>query len=807
MKQSRSKVFSALLSVGIIVSSIGVPTYAGAKKDFIPKVSAIDSYENPSFVIGELSEKSGESPEKIVQKNYGKKLKGSGDLKQKSFKQTKKFKNSMGRTVISTTQTFNGVRVYGTDQNFHINDDGVIECVAGCKVEDIENKVVSKSFSVKYSQEDVLNAVEKDLGFKPNYETTPQPEIILYPVGGKYQYVYEVEVKASSPYYTSCTYYIDAGNLSIIKVNSNICSAEQPVDGSGIGQLNISKPLKMVRDDSGTYLLKNTYENFGTYYADQSLRGVAYLNLFTGTDNSFDSGINYEKNAVDAHSNVTKAAKFFNSAPFYRNGNDDLGSYTYVGVITTGGAPSPDAYGDVNHLSFNTALGSAGVSTSCCLDIVVHEYVHGILNSEGMQYVEREERAIHEGVSDVFGVLGEYFITNEGSTDDWYMGEDLGQFLRDCANPTINDYSDYNAYLSNTDYDPHLAGGVITKAASLMAMGGTHNGVTVSSIGYNKLARIFYNVINDGYLTSNMSFKQFANYAIQSAYLLYGINSQAYQSTRDAFVAVGLFGAPPTYLRLVYVSNMTVQLLWNATPGSRVGVYRKGAGTKDEPEWLTSTTSTTGIGVTTLSGSCDFYVAYVDASDNRISAFSNALNINKPTKSAPTSFAMTYRSGLSVQFSWTGTTGDTFAVYRKISGTNDEFVKVGETTDKQMSVNTLFGKCDFKVAVVSPDGIRLSPFSNVVSVETYLNAPANFTPIDVTTSTVTFSWDEESTANRYAVYRTAYATTEEPVKVAETRDTSLEVYTTTGRYNYQVAIVDLEGNRISSLSNIVTVQK
>jgi Zn-dependent metalloprotease len=134
----------------------------------------------------------------------------------------------MGRTVISTTQTFNGVRVYGTDQNFHINDNGVIECVAGSKVDDIENKVISKSFSAKYSQKDVLNAVEKDLGFKPDYDEAPKPEIILYPVGSKYDYVYEVKVKCVSPYYVSCTYYVNAYNLSIIKVNNNICSVEQP---------------------------------------------------------------------------------------------------------------------------------------------------------------------------------------------------------------------------------------------------------------------------------------------------------------------------------------------------------------------------------------------------------------------------------------------------------------------------------------------------------------------------------------------------------------------------------------------------
>jgi hypothetical protein len=108
-----------------------------------------------------------------------------------------------------------------------------------------------------------------------------------------------------------------------------------------------------------------------------------------------------------------------------------------------------------------------------------------------------------------------------------------------------------------------------------------------------------------------------------------------------------------------------------------------------------------------------FIAAYVDASGNRLSTYSNAINIDKMTKSAPTNFGMTYRSGLSVQFGWSGTTGEKCAIYRKISDTNDEFVKVGETTSNQMSVDSLIGKCDFVAAIVSSDGIRLSPFSNV----------------------------------------------------------------------------------------------
>ncbi len=808
MELSRRKVCSVLLSVGIIASSIGASAYAEEKKDYISKGASI---ETPSFVIGELSEKSGESPEKIVEKNYGKELKGSGSLEQKSFKQIRKFKNSMGRTVISTTQTFNGVRVYGTDQNFHINDDGVIECVAGSRVEDIESKVISKNFSAKYSQKDVLNAVEKYLGFKPDYKTPPQPEIILYPVSGKYNYVYEVNVEAFSPCYISCTYYIDAGSLSVINVNNHIRSVQGdiPVVGSGIGQFNYSRELQIVQNN-GLYYLRNANENLVTSTAtvDRYNSNPVFGAVFSEPDSNFnsDNSTNYQNDAVDAHANVTKVSSFFRNAPFYRNGNDGNGNEVKVAIITNSSAYTPSAYSDINYIGFNTFQGPNGKSTSCCVDITAHEFTHGILRSEGMLGYQNETLALSEGVADVFGVLGEYFITNDGSTDDWLMGEDIynGGCIRDCANPEITNYSDYLAL----QYPTSIQGaGIITKAASLMAMGGTHNGVTVSAIGYGKLARIFYNAINDGYITNDTSLKQFANYAVQVANLLYGGNSQAYRNVKDAFTAVGLLSAPPPSFRLIYVSGMNVQLAWDTTSGSRVGVYRKGAGTNGEPVLIDNTTSTTGLLVSTLSGSCDFYAAYVDASGNRLSTYSNAINIDKMTKSAPTNFGMTYRSGLSVQFGWSGTTGEKCAIYRKISDTNDEFVKVGETTSNQMSVDSLIGKCDFVAAIVSSDGIRLSPFSNVYSVETYLSAPANFNVTDGTTSTVTFFWNAAAAANRYAVYRTPYGTNEAPVKVAETKNTSMVVYTTTGRYNYQAAIVDLEGNRISSFSSIVTVQK
>ncbi|NLD50103.1 MAG: hypothetical protein GX660_23415 [Clostridiaceae bacterium] len=865
MKLSKRKICSVILSISIIAATIAIPAYGDANKNFVPQMTAIDGNENQSFAIGELSEESGETPEKIVERNYNKKLVGSDDKKQKGFKIVKKSKNSMGRTVISTVQTFNGFSVYGTDQNYHVNNAGVIECIAGSNVDDIENKVISMNFSAKYSQEDVLKAIENHLGFAPDYEVTPKPEIILYPISGKYHYVYEVEVEASSPRYISCTYYFDANDLSVMSANGHIHSIndnEIPVQGSGVGQSGVEKDLKMVYNTTdGKYYLKNTVDNFKTSYGWSGWlkpdieREISQFNPaptiiapFSYTDDKFDSGddeainnedwnVIYQRAAVDAHSNVTKIINFFKNAPFYRNRqadndaenidevyvieqNEETNENIKMHVLISTNEPTglgsslghPTAWGSKNYLGIHCHPGENGKIISACLDVLAHEYTHGILEFEGLTGLQPETRAVHEGVGDVFGILAEYFITNDYSVQENGLDETISGliaediyftgYLRDAFDPEIKTYAAYDAKENATQND---GGGLISRASGLMALGGEN----VNAIEYGKIAHIFYNAINDGYLTQETNLKQFANYVVQSARLLYGANSQECKSTKDAFFAVGLLDTPPTNFTCTNFDDITVNLAWNGETGKNVGVYRKSAGTTDEPYLFHTTSSTTGFTFNTLYGSMEYYIAYIDQSDIRTSAYSNAVNIERLTKNAPTNFRITNRSCLDIQFSWSGTTGEKFAVYRKISDTNDEFVKVGETTNKQITVDTFLGKCDFKVAVISSDGTRLSPFSNVYSIESYLDAPSNFYKESSTGSTATFSWNQhnDERVGRYAVYRVRPGTLDTPEKIGETKYNSLKVNLASGTYDYMVAIVDINGNRMSRFSNVVIVSK
>jgi Zn-dependent metalloprotease len=825
--KKRNIVLSILLSVAIVASSLA-PAFAAENPEPAAEITSVigsaDSNAVSNFVSGRLTEKSDESPENIVAKYYNKDSVLSAKSKStlfsqatediqlntdKQFKIVKQFKNSTGRTVVQTVQTYKGVPIYGSGKNFHINSDGVIECITGANVENIESKVVAASNQA--SEEEALKAVENDLGFKPEYVEAPQYELVLFPVNDTYVYAYKVSVNYTKPAFGDFIYYIDANNLSVLRILTNTASVEEPVIGSGIGQSGtLIQNLKMVKDDTNTYYLENTEENVSTISSLTFKR-------FSEPDSCFDSGTatNFQQDAVDAQNNTSKVVKFFKDT-FNRNGNDDLGSPYNVYIDEA--ATSFNAYGGINTVRFNVGHAAEnGRSVSCALDAVAHEYTHGILLSEGLTIPVLYDKqcsellSLHEGLSDVFGTLCEYYTSiNEGTYDqtfDWTLAEDSGAVLRDCANPVIDDYSDYLT-VTATNPSPHLGGGVISKAASLIAMGGTHNGVTVTPIGYDKLANIFYKAINDGYFpldTYNMTFRLFAEAAVQVASQVYGISSPEIQTVKDAFAATGVF---TPLLKSFYIYNrsgLAIVFGWdsNGVSADTYAIYRKKTGSPAEPEQVKVTAGTTA-GAETFIGSYDFCFAKVDSSGNKISDYSNVITM-ECYSNAPENFTMSNRSGLIVEFSWTGLSDATYAIYRKATGSSDAYEKVKTTTDSTATADTLMGSYDFCVAQVDSDGYRLSNYSTPITVEAYYNAPENFTMANRSGLKVGFSWTGSPDAT-YAIYRKATGSSDAYEKVKTTTNSTATADTLMGSYDFCVAQVDSNGNRISNFSTPITVE-
>ncbi len=805
MKSAKRILSTVLLSVSLIASSFP-SVYANTENaDNNAKMEAIQSKEViPSFLSGDLTAESEKTPQQIVEQ-YVAQESQKNNLPQIQFKVTEQFVNSVNRTVVKTIQTYNGVPVQNSDRNYFIDTDGVIVYIVGNYVYDVADRVSLAVKPADVTTETILSVIEEDLGFKPVYTEAPKSQLLLYPVDGKYDYIYKVNIKFNNPTFKSYVYYIYASNLSILGKNNQELSLEEPTVGSGMGQSGVKQPLKMVKDNN-VYYLKNTVENLKTM---QELDGT-----YSENDDYFntDTGTNYQKDAVDAHYNMTNVINFFKGAPFYRNGNDDNGSEYTIAIIKDSSNVF-NAFANINNVRIGAGKGPAGKSVAAAVDAMAHEFTHGILSSEGLGdssdgHFEfnpplTDRLSLHEGISDVFGTICEYFLPNEG-TPDWTIGEDTGEIFRDCANPVIDNYAEYQRRILACEEDrtlkypkPHEGGGVITKAASLMALGGTFNNTVVEAIGMDKIANIFYHAINDGYINYDMKYIQFASALLQSAETLYGQNSTEANTVRRALGAVGLD------LRILQSSGTSLIITWLpfGEASSQYGLYRKETGSTAEPELIQTTTNTT-LSFTAVLGSY-YYIAKVDGNGNRISELGNPIT-RFFSHLAPQNFHITNRSGLSIGFGWDGTIGKRYAIYRQAEGSADAPQKCVETTNTTATVDTLYGNYNYYVVQIDNNGEIISSLSNSVLVETLYNAPQNFHITNRSGLQINFAWDGTPGA-RYAIYKVATGTTDLPVKCLETTNTNLTVETLIGNYDFYVAQVDEAGNRISFLSQPITV--
>jgi Zn-dependent metalloprotease len=138
----------------------------------------------------------------------------------------------------------------------------------------------------------------------------------------------------------------------------------------------------------------------------------------------------------------------------------------------------------------------------CADDVVGHELTHGVTQYESDLIYYGQSGAINESFSDIWG---EFVDLTNGSGNDtpavrWEMGEDTNiGAIRDMANPPrfgdpdrLNSPLFYRGTWDNGGV--HINSGVGNKLAYLLTDGGTFNGRTVTGMGIDKVAALFYEV-------------------------------------------------------------------------------------------------------------------------------------------------------------------------------------------------------------------------------------------------------------------------------------------------------------------------
>ncbi len=311
---------------------------------------------------------------------------------------------------------------------------------------------------------------------------------------------------------------------------------------SSPGVLGDTKQFEVTDSGGGTYSLvdKTRAAEIRTYTAatQQNLPGAPCTSTQVG---SWDNVAKGKGAAVDAHFYAGFVYDYYKTK-FGRNGLDGANSP----MISTAhfGINYDNAFWDGTQMAYGDG-GTRFKALSAGLDVVGHEFTHGITTSTSKLVYQGQPGALNEAISDIFSS----FIEHQYKADDrtnWLTGETIGigGAIRDLSNPKSKGQPSHMKEFVNTQQDNggvHINSGIPNNAAYLMTMGGSnpYSKVAVSGkIGWEKAEKLWYE-LETKYLTSRSDFKAAATASVTAAQAL------KYSATdiaviKCAWIAVGV---------------------------------------------------------------------------------------------------------------------------------------------------------------------------------------------------------------------------------------------------------------------------
>jgi thermolysin len=205
-------------------------------------------------------------------------------------------------------------------------------------------------------------------------------------------------------------------------------------------------------------------------------------------------------------------------------------------------------YGDGDGVIFNYTSGG--------LDVVAHEWTHGVIEYSSNLIYQDESGALNEAFCDIMAASIEFYYQPLGTSRDqadWQIAEDVfllpPGYLRSLNNPgAVGDPDHYSRrQFIGTDIDDggvHFNLTIATHAYYLAVAGGRNltSNITVPGIGFNnieRMERIFYRAFVM-LMGPSSTFSDARRATLQAATDLYGPNSNERSQVEQAWTAVGV---------------------------------------------------------------------------------------------------------------------------------------------------------------------------------------------------------------------------------------------------------------------------
>ena len=499
--------------------------------------------------------------------------------------------DDLGQTHARFRQQFRGVPVWGGDVITHVDPEETLLEATDALARGLELNVTPT-----LRAPEVLALVHRRLAPKGGFSVPPTAELVVYPHGDEratgFTLAYHVHTELDNPLdgLRSTDFLVDAHSGEFLR-SWNALETES-VQGTGRSQYNGTVKITTNRTGSN-YEMRDLSRPTGT--SGNVIRNLDHSDgwigsVYTDADNTWGDGQNYipggsttgdngQTVAVDAAYGLQSAWDYFQQV-HGRNGIDNTGKPTFIGVhrgtLYDNAAWSSTYFGMI--LGDGSGTANGGMNTVASLDVVAHEFSHGVCANSAKLVYAGESGGLNEANSDINGTMVEFHARRGGGTTigdqlasgltsidggNWTIGEQLeadpSKPMRYMYKPNLDGMSPDFWYPDIQSMDVHYSGGPMNRAFYFLSAGADTSGPAstasntpayglssvnflpggMTGIGNDKAARIWYRALTS-YLTTTSGYFEARKACQRAATDLYGAMSSELAAVNNAFAAINV---------------------------------------------------------------------------------------------------------------------------------------------------------------------------------------------------------------------------------------------------------------------------
>ncbi|WP_354645060.1 M4 family metallopeptidase [Kitasatospora camelliae] len=453
-------------------------------------------------------------------------------------------------------RTFAGLPVLGGDLVVHQDAKGGVKSVDRAVEGTLAPATLTPKLSADQAAAKATGTVQATVGTARDEDEpalaavqgTGAPQLVVWAASGSPRLAYRTVVEGVRADGTPSRQELvtDAASGELLSSNETVQTSNATGSGTGV---HVGKVTLTTNYTGSTYQLKDNTRG-GQYTVDKN--GT----LYTDADNVWGNGLasNTQSAAVDAQFGAAATWDFYKNT-FGRNGirNDGVGAYSKVHY----GNAYVNAFWSDSCFCMTYGDGTGNSNPLTALDVAGHEMTHGVTsNTAGLNY-SGESGGLNEATSDIFGTMVEFYAKLSVDNPDYLIGEKINIFgdgkpLRYMDKPSKDGKSKDSWYSGISSIDVHYSSGVANHFFYLLSEGSgaktingvsynspTSNGSTVTGIGRDKAAKIWYRALTV-YMTSTTNYKAARTATLNAAKDLYGATSAEYKAVGSAWSAVNV---------------------------------------------------------------------------------------------------------------------------------------------------------------------------------------------------------------------------------------------------------------------------